>query len=141
MSETPAARPARWLDADTVLITGLALEALQYAVRVAQDARERNGIPRSKALDQLSSDTCPAQDISMDMGCKGEGVEEFCSEVGDWLSTVHVARMLGLTPRQTRRKAPLLGGRLIGQRMVYDRLSVLEHIEGLRLDNAEGRAA
>ena len=115
---------------NAILLQGPALEALDYAVKVAQRSRRRNGLPDSGALLRLSrafenlsvagqSDTAP------------ESVAE-TEEVEEWITTDTAAHLLGCSSRQARRLAPALGGRLAGGRWLLDPHIVREHIEGTR---------
>ncbi len=105
----------------SVLITGSGLDALRYAVRVAQRARQRNGLPRVAALDALAAAVAaPGQPDS-----PNDPVGE-----ADDVTTEQAAEMLGVSLRTVRRLAPGLGGRLVGGRWLLDRQAVTEHING-----------
>ncbi|MFX1757245.1 helix-turn-helix domain-containing protein [Rhodococcus sp. As11] len=112
--------PVQRLAPGVLLLTGDAVQALAYAVQVAQRARQRNGLPPSRALAALASaagqqDTEPASALETEP---------------EWITTEEAARMLGISDRQARRLAPRLGGRLTGGRWLLDRRAVTEHQEG-----------
>lgn len=104
-----------------VLFTGADLDAVCYCIDVTQRARRRNGLPPSVALARLAALLSPAGQADMPDETPGEA---------DYMSTDEAAAALGCSPRQARRLAPLLGGRLVGGRWLVDRLAIAEHIEG-----------
>ena len=108
------------LPAGSVLLTGSALDAARYAVDVAQRARARNGLPPSTALARLAAALSPAGQTDNPNEPTGEA---------DDMTTEEAARLLGCSPRQARRLAPALGGRLTGGRWLLDRVAVAEHTE------------
>ena len=112
------------LPAGAVLIDGRHLDALRYAVDVAQRARRRNGLPPAAALEALAALVAPVaatgQSDSPD-GAVGEA---------DDMTTHEAAALLGCSTRTATRLAPKLGGRRIGGRWLVDRLAVAEHMEG-----------
>jgi len=112
--------PVQRLAPDVLLLTGDAVQALAYAVTVAQRARQRNGLPPSRGLAALLAatgqpDTPPTPTLETEP---------------DWITTEEAAHMLGCSNRQTRRLAPQLGGRLTAGRWLLDRHAVTEHING-----------
>lgn len=107
--------------AGAVLLTGSDVDALRYAVEVAQRARARNGLPPSKALAQLARTVTAA----------GQPDSTEAPEVQpETVTSDQAAAMLGVSERTARRLAPQLGGRLIGGRWLLDRQAVTEHKEG-----------
>ena len=115
---------------DGVLLTGGALDAARYCVEVAQRARARNGLPPSVTIARLAAALAPTGqgDAPDDVGEQsGSGPVSALQEV---VGTREAAGLLGCSPRQARRLAPLLGGRLIGGRLALDRQSILDHLEG-----------
>ncbi|ETT28028.1 hypothetical protein RAJCM14343_2739 [Rhodococcus aetherivorans] len=137
----PPRPPVDVLAPGLVLVSGPALAAVEYAIRVAQDARRRNGLRPSRDLELLAASVSAAgqTDIGAAQSDETENVAEVCPEDGDWITSDQAAGLLGCTPRQARRLAPLLGGRLTGGRWLIDRLAVEEHRAGRRL--SEGTAA
>lgn len=104
-----------------VILTGSALDAVAYAVAVAQRARHRNGLPPSRMLDALAAAvTAPGHADALEDG-PGDA---------DTVTSDQAAELLGVSARTARRLAPKLGGRLIGGRWLLDRQAVAEHIEG-----------
>ena len=110
------------LPAGAVLIDGRHLEALRYAIAAAQRARRRNGLPPALALSELAALVAP-------LG-HGDTPDDPTGESDD-MTTNQAAAVLGLSPRTVRRLASGLGGRLVGGRLLLDRLAVTEHIEGM----------
>lgn len=111
-----------------VLLTGREIEVIVYAVRVAQRDRARNGLPRSRDLDQLAAAVAQAAGGQLD---SPEQVEVET----DLISCREAAGILGCSERSVRRWAPGLGGQLVGGRWLVDRQAVLEHCEGLEKSN------
>lgn len=112
--------PIQRLAPGVLLLTGDAVQAVAYAVTVAQRARQRNGLPPSRGLAALLAatgqpDTRPAPTLETEP---------------EWITTEEAARMLNISNRQARRLAPALGGRLTGGRWLLDRRAVTEHQEG-----------
>ena len=106
-----------------VLLTGREIEVIVYAVRVAQRDRARNGLPRSRDLDQLAAAVTQAAVGQPD---SGEQVEV----QADYISCREAASILGCSERSVRRWAPGLGGQLVGGRWLVDRQAVVEHAAG-----------
>ncbi len=109
------------LPAGAVLLAGDALDVAQYAVRLAQDSRRRNGLPPSTALAKLAyALAAPGQSDSTDEP----------AEQPDFVDIGQAVQLLGVSPRTARRLARRLGGRMVGGRWLLDRQAVLEHAEG-----------
>lgn len=109
------------IPAGALLLDGAALDAARYAVRVAQRARARNGLPPSVQLARLGealSAAGPADAADDDHGQP------------DAMTTTEAAAQLGCSERQVRRMALRLGGQLVGGRWLLDRTAVSEHLEG-----------
>ena len=106
-----------------ILLSGRNLEVIVYAVRVAQRDRARNGLPRSRDLDQLAAAVAQAAGGQPD---SGEQVEVET----DYISCREAAGILGCSERSVRRWAPGLGGQLVGGRWLVDRQAVVEHAAG-----------
>ena len=106
-----------------VLLTGREIEAVGYAIKLAQRDRARNGLPRSRDLDQLAAAVAQAA------GGQPDSPEQ--PEVqADYISCREAATILGASERSVRRWAPGLGGQLVGGRWLVDRQAVVEHAAG-----------
>lgn len=110
------------LPAGAVLLDGPSLDAVRYAVDVAQRARRRNGLPRLAALDALDAAVTPSGHTDTDDEPTGQP---------DDMTTTEAAALLGISERTARRHAPNLGGRLTAGRWLLDRQAVAEHLRGL----------
>ena len=106
-----------------ILLSGRNLEVIVYAVRVAQRDRARNGLPRSRDLDQLAAAVAQAA------GGQPDSPEQVEVQA-DYISCSEAASILGCSERSVRRWAPGLGGQLVGGRWLVDRQAVLEHAAG-----------
>ena len=106
---------------DGVLLTGPSIQAVLYAVEVAQRARARNGLPPSRALVALAAAVSPPGQVDIAVEPTGQSEE---------VTTAQAASMLDCSARTARRKAPQLGGRLVGGRWLFDRQAVADHNEG-----------
>ncbi len=104
-----------------VILHGPALDLAVYAVRLAQQARARNGLPSSIGLEQLAAV----------LAAPGQSASPPAAVAEHDLMTIHeAAEALGVSERTARRLAPQLGGRLVGGRWLLDRQCVAEHISG-----------
>lgn len=117
--------PVQRLAPGVLLLTGDAVDALAYAVQVAQRARRRNGLPASRALTALALAATGHADNETHPPEHSEP-----HTTTEWITTEEAARMLGCSNRQARRLAPTLGGQLTGGRWLLDRQAVTEHREG-----------
>ncbi len=106
-----------------VLLTGREIEAVGYAIKLAQRDRARNGLPRSRDLDQLAAAVAQAAGGQLD-SCEQVEVQ------ADYISCREAAGILGCSERSVRRWAPGLGGQLVGGRWLVDRQAVVEHAVG-----------
>ena len=106
-----------------ILLSGRNLEVIVYAVRVAQRDRARNGLPRSRDLDQLATAVAQAA------GGQPDSPEQVSAQA-DYVSCSEAASILGCSERSVRRWAPGLGGQLVGGRWLVDRQAVAEHAAG-----------
>lgn len=113
------------IPADAVLLTGATLDTVRYCLRIAQDHRRRNGLPPSVDLAALAAAVSPAVSPAGHADMPSDLVGQ-----PDAMTTGEAADALGYSPRQVRRLAPALGGRLIGGRWLVDRQAVAEHVEG-----------
>ena len=111
-----------------ILLQGPAVDAVAYAIKVAQRSRRRNGLPDSGALAALSRafESPSAAGQSDSTACSNVDT----GSVDEWITTDAAAPLLGCSSRQARRLAPSLGGRLVGGRWLLDPQTVREHIEG-----------
>lgn len=107
------------LPAQSFLLTGHALDLVLMALRSAQRARARDGLSPSTGWAALVNA----------MGGAPHGNEPAAEEAAT-ISTREAAELLGVNARTVRRKAPALGGRLVGGSLVLDRMAVLEHRVG-----------
>ena len=107
-----------------VLLSGSAIDAVLYAVDVAQRARSRNGLPPSTMLAALREALSPTGQADI----LPEPAEECGSR--DRVPSAEAAQLLRCSPRQARRLAPTLGGERVGGRWVIDRQAITEHMEG-----------
>lgn len=106
-----------------VLLTGDAITALRYAIRVAIASRRRNGLPVPASLAELAAATSePGQSDSEPAPTQHDS--------SDLIDIMEAATMLGCSNRQARRLAPQLGGRIVAGRWLLDRAAVTEHIQG-----------
>lgn len=112
------------LPVGALVVTADDLGVLRYAVTVCQRARRRNTLPPLAALERLAA-ACNV------VTARGQSDAE-PEPVGDdeLMTTETAARVLGCSPRQARRLAPLLGGRRVGGRWFLDAHAVTEHREG-----------
>lgn len=109
------------LPAGTVLLTGKTIPLVAEALKTAQRARGRNGLPPLPAWAELLHVLSRA------------GHEDTTDEPTDdsgLMTTTDAAALLGCSTRTARRLAPKLGGQLVGGRLLLDRAAVLEHHEG-----------
>ena len=106
-----------------VLLSGREIEAVGYAIRVAQRDRARNGLPRSRDLDRLAAAVAQAA------GGQPDNPEQVEVQA-DYISCSEAASILGCSERSVRRWAPGLGGQLVGGRWLVDRQAVVEHAAG-----------
>lgn len=103
-----------------VVLTGGAIDAAAYAVRVARTSRAAAGHPPSPGLDRLAEVLeGPRPDPDRDPPGQGE-----------YMTSSAVAEQLGVSTRHVRRLATRLDARRIGGRWVYPKRSILEHLEG-----------
>ncbi|MCF8781246.1 hypothetical protein [Rhodococcus ruber] len=117
--------PIQRLADDVLLLTGDAVAALRYTVRVALAARHRNGLPIPGILAELAAATSGAGQSDIE-------TKPAQQDSNDMIDTMEAARMLGCSNRQVRRLAPQLGGRIIAGRWLLERTAVTEHIQGRR---------
>lgn len=112
---------------DGVMLTGLAIEVALDAVQIAWRYRRGQGAPL-RALEQLSQ----VLSAAMSPAGQADGVLEPVGQAGVMvdITTEEAAGLLRCSARQARRLAPALDGRRVGGRWVFDRLAVMEHIEG-----------
>ncbi len=104
-----------------VILYGRGLEVVAYAIRVTQQARVRNGLPRSAELDGLAAVlAAPGQSDS----------SPTVEEQADLMTINEAATALQVSERTARRLAPRLGGRMVAGRWLLDRQAVAEHNGG-----------
>ena len=120
-----------------VVLTGEWLEAALQAVLIAARARARNGLPNS------ASHLALAQALNAAMSARGhadvrvtEDWEDHLEQEPPTVTVAEAARQLGLSERQTRRRAPQLGGKRIGGVWLLDQDAIAEHKEGQKWTEA-----
>jgi hypothetical protein len=112
-----------------VILTGHWLKITRQAVLIAARSRNFNGLPVSV------TDAALARALTQAMTAGGH------SDVPETQELQHVqieptvtvrdgARQLMLSERQTRRLAPKLGGKKIGNRWLLDQAAIDEHLRG-----------
>lgn len=104
-----------------VLLTGREIEAVGYAIKLAQRVRARNGLPVSRDLAALAA----ALAATGQSDSPGQPEDDT-----DFIAVSAAADLLGASERTARRLAPRLGGRKIGGRWLVDRQAVVEHAAG-----------
>ncbi|WP_277371063.1 helix-turn-helix domain-containing protein [Rhodococcus rhodochrous] len=115
--------PVQHLAPGVVLLTGEALTAMRYAVRVAIAARHRNGYTVPRELAELAAAVSETGTTDTEPTRAQHTSEEL-------IDVQEVARMLGCSERQARRLAPQLDGRLHAGRWLIPRAAVTEHLKG-----------
>lgn len=113
-----------------VILTGDAARAALQAVLIAIRSRRLSGLPNSAAYTELAQALADAATADGQSDVPKHAVGQgFPAEV----PTVPIddaAARLGLSPRQVRRLAPKLGGRIIGGRWLLDEQAIREHLQG-----------
>jgi hypothetical protein len=113
-----------------VILEGEWLEAALQAVLIAARYRTRNGLSNSAAHLEL------AKALTTAMSARGRSDVREIADAQDisyeqpTVTVAEAARQLGLSERQTRRRAPQLGGKRIGGRWFLDQDAIDEHKEG-----------
>jgi hypothetical protein len=114
-----------------VILTGESLKHALDAVLIAARARTRNGLSNS------GSHLALAQALNAAMSASGHAVVRVTEDWEDHLqqepptvTVAEAARQLGLSERQTRRRAPQLGGKRIGGVWLLDQDAIDEHKKG-----------
>jgi hypothetical protein len=115
-----------------VVLTGDALRAALQAVLIAARVRTRNGLPNSAAHLEL------AKALGAAMSANGHPAVREIPDMQDMphepptVTIAEAAKQLEISERQTRRRAPQLGGKKIGGVWLLDQDAINEHKEGLR---------
>lgn len=109
----------------SVLVQGSAVPALRYAVYAAINVRRINGLPPTPTLTQLAEVLMTAEGRQDVPDIEQRAVSE--PQAHEQISIEEAAQMLGLSARQTRRRACEFGGRIIGGRWLLDRHSVTDY--------------
>ena len=113
-----------------VILTGDWLQNTRQALLIAARARKYNGLPVS------SKDQALFEALTRAMSAYGQSDVPEPAELQDYPQTDptvtidDAARQLRLSPRQTRRLAPKLGGRIIAGRWLLDQTAIDEHLAG-----------
>lgn len=106
-----------------LLLTGDAITAVRYAVRVAIAARHRNGYPSDPRLTELAA-------AVSEPGTADTEPPPAQHDPHEWIDTREAANMLNISNRQARRLAPQLDGQLHAGRWLIPRAAVDEHLKG-----------
>lgn len=108
-----------------MLLSGPMLTAALYAVKVANRASVRDGLPPSHQLVQLRA---------VLMSALGQSDIEPDADVHDagelTITAREAAAMLNRSERTVRRMAEQLDGRLVGGQWRFDAATIREHLEG-----------
>ena len=111
-----------------VVLTGPAARACLDCIHIAVRNRRLNGLPNSSVYTAL------ADALHKAVSAQGHSdIPETVVAHSDLMPTVPVdqaAPRLGLSPRQTRRLAPQLGGQRVGGRWLLDEQAIREHLGG-----------
>lgn len=110
-----------------VILTGDQLRTALTAVLIAARARTINGLPPSRAYNDLGQALAAATHGQLAVP---KPVEAETPKMRPTVPIEEAAPLLGLSRRQTRRLAPKLGGRLIAGRWLLDEQAVQEHLQG-----------
>jgi hypothetical protein len=114
-----------------VVLTAEWLEAALQAVLIAARARRQNGLPNSAAHLALAKALNSAMSADGHSDVREIEPEHDYSYAQPTVTIAEAARQLGLSERQTRRRAPQLGGRRVGGVWLLDQIAIDEHKEGL----------
>lgn len=114
-----------------VVISGTAARTLCEAVLIAERARRSSGLPVSRDYSTLAAELHAAVSASGQSDVRAVPDPD-PDVVEPTVPIEQAAAELGLSKRQTRRLAPVLGGRIVGGRWLLDQQAIREHIEGSR---------
>jgi len=113
-----------------VILTGDWLKTTLQDVKIATRTRRFNGLPVKAA------NTALIEALTLAMAARGQsdvpepqGLQHYPQQAPT-VTIDDAARQLGLSPRQTRRLAPKLGGQIIGGQWRLDQDAINEHIGG-----------
>lgn len=124
---------------DGVILDEADQQVVVYAIRLAQRARARDGLPPLRQFAQLAaactppvSDpvTDPGQSDSPNTALEHDGQQQTTS--GQVVGITEAAALLGVSPRTARRLAPRLDGRRTGGVWTIPRDALDDHQNGTR---------
>jgi len=120
-----------------VILTGESLRAALQAVLIAARVRTRNGLPNSAAHLALAKALGAAMSANGHSDVREpEELQHYPQQEPPTVTVAEAARQLGLSERQTRRRAPQLGGKRIGGVWLLDQDAIAEHKEGQKWTEA-----
>ena len=113
-----------------ILLDGPAVQAVLDALFIAENYRRYSGnsVGTFSAIAQVLAAALVSGSGQSDMGTDAE--MEHVRLRQESVSIQAAAAMLELSPRQVRRLAPKLGGRIVGGRWLLDRIAITEHLHG-----------
>ncbi|KAA1243112.1 helix-turn-helix domain-containing protein [Mycobacterium simiae] len=117
-----------------VILSGHMLRVARDAVLIAERARRANGLPTSRAYQELAQALNAALSVTRQNDVAQSAVLQHYPQTTPTVTVEQAAAALGLSRRQTQRLAPRLGGRLIGGRWLVDEQALREHLEGKSCD-------
>jgi hypothetical protein len=114
-----------------LILDGPAAELVLDALLIAARYRRYSGLPNSAAFAVIARVVAAA--IVSRTGQTDTAATPISDDLPCEIPTIPIrdaAALLGYSPRQTRRLAPKLGGRMIGGRWLLDQHAITEHLEG-----------
>ncbi len=122
---------------EVVILTGASLRSALECALIAIKHRALSGLP-NRPYEDLACELRAAMaangqsDVPKPAPCQPVSVRPT-------VPIDEAATRLGISPRQTRRLAPQLGGQIIGGRWLVDEIALREHSEGTRQWTAKNR--
>ena len=114
-----------------VILTGPAARACLDGLLIATGTRRINGLPVSALHRELAQTLAEAVTANGQVVAAAHVAVTPSIERGS-VTVEEAAATLGLSQRQTRRRARELGGRKVGGRWLLDEQAIDEHVEGQR---------
>ena len=111
-----------------VIVTGLALRPALDAVLIAVRSRRLSGLPHSRIHDDLAAAFLTASTAGRTDVPEPVALQSLTPTV----TVKEAAAQMNRSPRQVRRIASKLGGRIIVGRWLLDDTAIAEHLEGRR---------
>ena len=109
-----------------VVVSGDAIRAAAEVVLIGIRYRRQTGLPQSKVHEELAAAFIAAS-ASGHVDTPDVGDPQPLSTT---VTIVEAAKRMKCSPRQARRLAPKLGGRIIAGRWLLDHQAIEEHVEG-----------